>query len=154
MASCRSGAGRDPRMNSFNSNRYLNPALSATVLRLALGTMWISHAMLKYSVLTMTGFATWLESQGLPGFMAWPVFMMELVGGFAILVGFHGRWSSLALLPIMLVAAATHVANGWVHTSAGGGWEYPAFLFIASIAHFLAGDGALALGRQHRLQIL
>lgn len=138
-------------MSALSGDRYLNPDLAAALLRCALGSMWIAHAMLKYSAFTIPGFASWLESQGLPGFMAWPVFMIELLGGVAILVGFHGRWMSLALLPVMLVAASTHLANGWVHTSAGGGWEYPVFLSIASIVHFLAGDGVLAIGRQPRL---
>lgn len=140
-------------MSALASDRYLNPALAATLLRVALGSMWIAHAMLKYTVFTIPGFAGWLESQGLPGFMAWPVFFWELLGGVAMLIGFHGRWASLALLPVMLVAAATHVTNGWVHTSPGGGWEYPAFLAVASLAHFLAGDGALAVGRQQRVQM-
>ncbi|MFZ5503500.1 MAG: DoxX family protein [Pseudomonadota bacterium] len=140
-------------MNASISERHLNPALGATVLRVALGSMWIAHAMLKYSVFTIAGFAGWLEAQGLPGFMAWPVFIMELFGGLAILLGFHGRWASLGLLPIMLVAASTHLANGWVHTSPGGGWEYPIFLCAASIAHFFAGDGELALGRKFPLKI-
>ena len=30
-------------------------------------------------------------------------------------------------------------------TAANGGWEYPAFLILASVAHGLIGDGALAL---------
>jgi putative oxidoreductase len=140
-------------MNALTIDRYMNPALAATLLRVALGSMWIAHAILKYSVFTIPGFAGWLESQGLPGFMAWPVFLLELLGGVAIFIGFHGRWASLALLPVMLVAASTHVANGWLHTSPSGGWEYPAFLAVASFAHFLAGDGALALGRQHRVKV-
>lgn len=136
-------------MNAPVSHWRLNPALGAMLLRVALGGMWIAHAMLKYSVFTIAGFTGWLESQGLPGFMAWPVFLMELLGGIAIIIGFHGRWASLALLPIMLVAASTHLANGWVHTRPGGGWEYPAFLAVASIAHFFAGDGVLASGRRY-----
>lgn len=140
-------------MNALAIDRYMNPALAATLLRVALGSMWIAHAILKYSVFTIPGFAGWLESQGLPGFMAWPVFLLELLGGVAILIGFHGRWASLALLPVMLVAVSTHVANGWLHTSPGGGWEYPAFLAVASVAHFLAGDGALAFGRQQRVKV-
>ncbi|MFZ5697624.1 MAG: DoxX family protein [Pseudomonadota bacterium] len=139
-------------MNALAIDRYMNPALAATLLRVALGSMWIAHAILKYSVFTIPGFAGWLESQGLPGFMAWPVFLLELLGGVAILIGFHGRWASLALLPVMLVAVSTHVTNGWLHTSPGGGWEYPAFLAVASVAHFLAGDGALAFGRQQRVK--
>jgi putative oxidoreductase len=121
-------------------------AFGPTVLRLALGSMWVSHALLKYFVFTLPGFAGFLDSQGLPGVMAWPVFLLELGGGLAILAGWHGRWVSLALLPVMAVALSTHIPNGWLFTNAGGGWEYPLFLLVASFAHFLLGDGALALG--------
>lgn len=119
--------------------------LGPTVLRLALGSMWISHALMKYLTFTIPGFAGWLDSQGLPGFMAWPVFLMELLGGLLILTGFHGRWVSLLLLPVMAVALTTHIGNGWLFTNAGGGWEYPLFLMLASFAHFLLGDGAFSL---------
>jgi putative oxidoreductase len=35
--------------------------------------------------------------------------------------------------------------NGWVFSAPGGGWEYPTYLFVLSIAQFLLGDGAFAL---------
>ncbi len=128
--------------NDFDYN-----AAGAALLRLALGSMWVAHALLKWFVFTMPGFAGWLESQGLPGFMAWPVFLLELVGGTMLLLGIYGRQVSALLLPVMLVAAWTHAGNGWVHNSEGGGWEYPVFLVVASIVHLLIGDGKLALSQ-------
>lgn len=116
----------------------------ALVLRLALAAMWLSHAWLKPFVFTLDGFAQFLASQGLPSFMAWPVFLAEVAGGLAILAGFYGRYVSAALVPVMAVAMWTHVPNGWLFTNANGGWEYPAFLIAASVAHWLIGDGALA----------
>jgi len=126
-------------------------ATGAMILRLGLGVMWISHALLKWFVFSIPGFAGWLEGQGIPAFMAWPVFLLELMGGVMILIGFYGRYVSAALVPIMLVAAWTHVSNGWLHSSEGGGWEYPIFLVLASIVHFLVGDGRLAI---HSKQVL
>ncbi len=117
----------------------------AFILRLALGIMWIAHALLKWFVFTIAGFAGWLEGEGLPAFMAWPVFSLELIGGIMIVLGLYGRYVSALLVPVMLVAAWTHSANGWIHTSAGGGWEYPVFLIFASIAYTLIGDGRYAL---------
>lgn len=131
-------------MNAARVDGALAP-YGILLLRLALGTMWIAHAMLKWQVFTVPGFAAWLGSQGLPEFMAWPVFLLELFGGLAILVGLYGRFVSLALVPVMTVALSTHVANGWLFTSSGGGWEYPAFLVAASLAHFLLGEGACAV---------
>ncbi len=120
-------------------------ATGAMLLRLSLGLMWIAHALFKWFVFTIPGFADWLASQGIPAFMAWPVFLFELVGGVMILIGFYGRYVSAVLAPVMLVAAWTHVSNGWTHTSEGGGWEYPMFLVMASIAHTLLGDGRFAV---------
>lgn len=117
----------------------------ALALRVGLGTMWVAHALLKWFVFTLPGFAAWLGTQGLPPAFAWPVFLLELAGGLAIVLGIYGRYMALILIPVMLVAAWTHVPNGWLHTSPGGGWEYPAFLVVASLAYGLIGDGAYAL---------
>lgn len=57
------------------------------------------------------------------------------------------RQAALALVPVMAVAAWVHLPNGWVHTSTGGGWEYPAFLIAASVALWLLGDGTAAMKR-------
>ncbi|WP_019142268.1 DoxX family protein [Noviherbaspirillum massiliense] len=118
---------------------------AALLLRLGLGTMWISHALLKLLVFTMPGFASFLASHGMPVFIAWPVVLLELAGGSLILLGYYGRIASLLLLPILLGASAAHLGNGWVFSNPNGGWEYPAFLILASVVHALLGDGAYAL---------
>ncbi|MEO8159182.1 MAG: DoxX family protein [Betaproteobacteria bacterium] len=115
------------------------------LLRLALGTMWISHGLLKVLVFTLPGTVNFFESVGLPGFLVYPVVAAEIAGGIALVFGFYGRYVSLLLLPILLGAAWVHFPNGWVFTSSGGGWEYPVFLAVASAVHALAGDGALAM---------
>lgn len=118
---------------------------AATLLRLSLGVMWISHALLKLLVFSMPGFQSFLASQGLPTFIAWPIVLAELVGGTLILLGMHGRLVSLALLPVMLGAMNVHLGNGWVFSNPNGGWEYPLFLIAMSVVHGLLGDGAFAL---------
>ena len=107
--------------------------------------MWISHSLLKILVFTLPGAAGFFESVGLPGFLVYPVVAAEIAGGIAVTIGFYGRYFSLFLLPILLVAAWVHYPNGWVFTATGGGWEYPLFLAIASLVHALSGDGALSL---------
>ena len=121
-------------------------AFGPTVLRVALGLMWLSHGLLlKLMTFGIAGLAGWLATQGLSPLLAWPLTLAEIAGGVLILLGLHGRWVSLALLPILLGATAIHAGNGWVFTAANGGWEYPLFLLAASIAHVLLGDGAFAL---------
>ena len=77
--------------------------------------------------------------------MAWPVVLLEVTGGLAILLGVYARQVALALTPIMAVAMLTHVPNGWVFNAQGGGWEYPAFLLATSVALLLIGDGAFSI---------
>lgn len=117
------------------------------LLRISLGVMWVAHALLKLLVFTLPGTAQFFASVGLPGGLAYPVFAIELLGGLALVLGVYARQTALALVPVMAVAAWVHVPNGWVHTSAGGGWEYPVFLIAASLALWLIGDGAGALRR-------
>ncbi|MDP3354312.1 MAG: DoxX family protein [Polaromonas sp.] len=126
-------------------------AYGVTLLRISLGVMWVAHALLKLFVFTLPGTAQFFESVGLPGILAYPVFAAELLGGAAILLGIYARQVSLALSPVMAVAASVHFGNGWLFTNQGGGWEYPVLLTVASLALWLAGDGALALRRSQRL---
>lgn len=120
------------------------------LLRVSMGVMWIAHALLKLMVFTLPGTAQFFQSVGFPGFLAYPVFALELAGGIALLLGIYARQASLVLAPVMAAAASVHFGNGWVHTSAGGGWEYPVFLTVASIALWLLGDGAFAALRTKR----
>jgi putative oxidoreductase len=123
-------------------------AYGATLLRVSLGAMWISHALLKVLVFTLPGAAKFFDSVGLPGVLVYPVVAAELLGGAAIVLGWHGRWVSLLLSPVLAVAAWVHFPNGWVFTAPNGGWEYPVFLLAASLVHAFIGDGRFALSGQ------
>ncbi|ASD11664.1 DoxX family protein [Pseudomonas aeruginosa] len=135
-----------PTIGTTTSDNY-----GVFLLRLALGAMWIAHALLKWFVFTLPGTAQFFESVGIPGFLAYPVFIAELAGGVALVLGIYARQIALLLIPVMIAAAWVHVPNGWVHTSEGGGWEYPVFLIVTSLALWLIGDGAWALRRSLRL---
>ncbi|WP_372828673.1 DoxX family protein [Polaromonas sp.] len=124
--------------------------IGISMLRVSLGVMWIAHALLKLLVFTLPGTAQFFVSVGIPGFLAYPVFAVELLGGIALLTGFYARQVSLLLVPVMLAAASVHFGNGWVFTSPNGGWEYPIFLTVASVSLWLIGDGAFAIRRSNR----
>lgn len=123
----------------------LSPAYGALILRLSLGVMFIAHALLKLMVFTLPGTVQFFESVGFPGFFAYVVFAAELGGGMLLVLGVYTRWVALALIPVLIGAALVHVPNGWVFSAPNGGWEYPVFLAVASVAQFFLGDGALAL---------
>jgi putative oxidoreductase len=137
-------------MNPSTAANNTSATYGALLLRVALGVMWIAHALLKLLVFTLPGTAQYFQSVGFAGFLAYPVFAVELAGGVALILGIYARQIALLLVPVMACAASVHVHNGWVHTSPGGGWEYPVFLIIASVTVWLLGDGALALRRSPR----
>jgi putative oxidoreductase len=138
-ASKTANAGANP-MNDTRLAPY-----GAFLLRVALGVMFIAHAYLKLAVFTVPGFAGFLAQTGLPTFLAWPIVLAELLGGAALILGYQTRLVSLALLPILLGALVIHAPNGWLFTAANGGWEYPAFLAVASVVQALIGGGVFAL---------
>jgi putative oxidoreductase len=132
------------------SGNFASSDFGATLLRASLGTMWITHALLKWLVFTLAGAAQYFASVGYPAFLAYPVVGAELLGGVALILGIYARQVSLLLVPILAAATLVHVPNGWVFTNPGGGWEYPVFLIVASVALWLIGDGAFALRRSDR----
>ncbi len=118
----------------------------AFALRAALGIMFIAHGLLKVIVFTPAGTAAYFASLGLPEIFAYLTIVAEIVGGAAILAGVFGRWVSLSLIPLLLGSLVfAHADKGWLFSNEGGGWEYPAFLAAAALAHGLIGDGAYAL---------
>jgi putative oxidoreductase len=117
----------------------------ALVLRIALGAMFIAHALLKYFVFTLPGTAQFFASVGFPAGLGYLVFAAELVGGALLILGVYARWVALSLVPVLIGAASVHWGNGWLFTSPQGGWEYPIFLTTAAIALALLGDGKFAL---------
>jgi putative oxidoreductase len=119
---------------------------AALVLRIALGAVFIAHALLKVLVFTLPGTVGFFQSVGLPGFLAYVTVFAELAGGIALIAGFQVRWVAAALIPVLLGATWVHSGNGWLFTSAKGGWEYPAFLTVAAVVQVLLGAGAYALG--------
>lgn len=126
-------------------NAHTSTAHGIALLRIALGTMFVAHALLKVFVFTLPGTAGFFASIGLPGFLAYPVVAAELLGGAALLLGFQTRLVSAALVPILLGAAWAHAGNGWVFSAPNGGWEYPVYLSVLAVAQALLGSGAYAL---------
>lgn len=117
-----------------------------TLLRIALGIIFLAHsAYLKLVVFTLPGTVGFFESLGLPAIAAYAVIAAEIVGGIALILGVLVRPSALVLVVVSLGATWVHLGAGWLFSNEGGGWEYPLFLAVASLAQALMGPGALRL---------
>jgi putative oxidoreductase len=119
--------------------------IAAAILRTGLGVMFIAHALLKIFVFTVPGTVEFFQSVGLPGAFAYVTIAAELVGGALLILGVYTRIVALTLLPVLLGALWVHSGNGWLFTSANGGWEYPAFLALSAVVVAVLGGGRYTL---------
>lgn len=122
-----------------------NSDYAALILRVASGSLFVAHGLLKVFVFTLPGTVGFFESLGLPGFLAYLTIIAEVGGGLALILGVATRAVSLALIPVLLGATWVHAGNGWVFSSEGGGWEFPLFWAVVQGAIALLGSGAYAL---------
>lgn len=131
-------------MENQKSSQY-----AAFVLRISLGVVFIAHGLLKVLVFTLPRTAQFFEGAGFPGWLAYPVAYLEVGGGVLLLFGVATRQLCVLFLPILLGALWVHAGNGWVFSNPNGGWEFVAFLIVASLVQILLGRGAFAfrLGR-------
>lgn len=132
-------------LDSIESRLASRADLAPTLLRTALGVVFLAHAYAKAFVFTFPGTEAYFGAHGFPGWTVYPVFAAELAGGLALLAGFRTRTVALLLIPVMLGALRPHLGNGWMFTAAGGGWEYVAFILITLLAQALLGSGAYSL---------
>jgi putative oxidoreductase len=120
--------------------------LAALLLRVSLGIMFLAHVSLKIFVFSVPGFVGYFGSLGLPAVLAYAVIGLELLGGIALILGIYAPLVALPLaLELLGTIALVHGANGWLFSSKGGGWEFPAFWVVGLIALYLLGDGMMAL---------
>lgn len=124
-----------------------NYRYGAMVTRMALGSIMLSHGLLKVMVFTIPGTVAYFESLGLPGIVAYLTIFGEIAGGSALITGFMTRTASALSVPLLLGATWAHIGNGWVFSNAGGGWEFPALLVVMAVIVTVQGSGAFSLGR-------
>jgi putative oxidoreductase len=80
--------------------------VSLLAARILLGALFIVAGLGKLA--DVQGFAGYMASGGVPAFLAWPVILVEILGGIAILVGFQTRPAALLLAAFSIVAAVLY----------------------------------------------
>lgn len=133
--------------NPYSEHKDYGAQYGAMLLRLTLGTLMLSHGMLKVFVFTVPGTVAYFESIGLPPVAAYLTMFGEIAGGLGLLAGVLTRLAAALSIPLLLGATWAHSGNGWVFSSTGGGWEFPAFLVATALVVAIQGGGAYSLGR-------
>lgn len=115
-------------------------------LRLALGILIFLHgwAKLRHGV---GGIEAMLVMRGLPAFLAWGVYIGEVIAPLLLIAGVYTRMAAILIAINMLVAVAlAHSAHIGQFTSSGG-WrlELQGMFFVAAIVIAMLGAGRYAV---------
>ncbi|MFM0101132.1 DoxX family protein [Paraburkholderia nemoris] len=120
--------------------------IATLLLRVSLGTLFLAHVWLKIFVISPSNFVAYFASMDIPAAAAYATIVLELVGGLALILGVYVPLVAIPLgLELLGTIVLVHGSKGWLFTSKGGGWEYPAFWATTLVVLFLLGDGPWAL---------
>jgi putative oxidoreductase len=119
------------------------------ILRVALGVFMLLHGIAKLRD-GVDGIGGMLQAHGLPGFIAYGVYIGEVLAPLLVIAGFHARVGAALMAITMVVAIALAHAGELFELGRGGGWalELQGFFLFTSIAVTLIGPGRFAINRK------
>lgn len=120
--------------------------LSKLVLRLTLGILLLMHGIFKvqHGIGSIIGM---VSSAGLPGFVAYGVYIGEVIAPVLLIVGLYTRIAAVLVVINMLVAIVL-VHSGQLFLVTGNGslqLEVQYFFLFTAIAVFLGGAGRFSM---------
>ncbi len=121
--------------------------IGTLVLRVVLGLTFFVHGLVKFQG-GIENIVGWFQSIGLPGFLAYGVGLVELIGGIMLVLGLYSRVVS-GLLAIIMVGAILKVklAVGFLGNGQMAGYELDLALMAMAIFIAINGSKAFALDR-------
>ena len=126
-----------------------NSDLGRLLLRITLGVCILFHGVAKIQG-GIDGIAQGLTALGLPGFIAYGVYLGEIVGPLLLIVGWFSRLGAgLIAINMVFAIAIAHRADVF-KISEHGGWaiELQAIYLMAAIALVLMGPGRFAINER------
>lgn len=125
----------------------MNDSIGKLVLRVTLGVLILLHGIFKLQN-GVGGIAGMLAGQGLPGVLAYGVYIGEVVAPLLVILGLYTRIGALIIAANMVVAVVLAHANEVFALSRMGGWaiELQAMFLFSAVAVALLGAGRYSVG--------
>ncbi|MDO7252824.1 DoxX family protein [Helicobacter cappadocius] len=116
------------------------------ILRLNIGGMMLFHGIYK-AMYGIEGVKGMIETIGIPGIVAYGVYIGEILAPIMLIIGFQVRIASVILILNMLVAIFAVTGGNIFGINQMGGWiiEPQAFYLFGALAIIFLGSGRFAL---------
>lgn len=119
------------------------------VLRLTVGILMLLHGIAKISR-GVAGIEKLLEGAGLPGFLAYGVYVGEVIAPILVIIGFYSRVGAALIVVNMIFAVVLAHRADLLLLGRGGGWalELQGFFLFTALAILLMGPGRFGINRR------
>ena len=126
-----------------------NADLGRLLLRITLGICILLHGIAKLQG-GIDGIVQGVTALGLPGFVAYGVYIGELIAPLLLILGFYSRIGAALIAVNMVFAIAIAHRADVFKISEHGGWaiELQAIYLMAAIALVLMGPGRFAINER------
>jgi putative oxidoreductase len=120
--------------------------LGKLILRLTVGLLMLFHGVSKLSH-GVGAIEAMLVMHGLPAYIAWGVYIGEVVAPLLILAGSYTRLAGLIIAINMVIALALVHSGQFFMLAKSGGWqlELQAFYLMGGVAIMLLGAGRFSV---------
>lgn len=121
------------------------------ILRVSLGVLMLLHGIAKL-VKGVGGIESMLEQAGLPGFLAYGVYLGEILAPALLIIGFRTRVAALLFICTMLVAIFIANPEKVAMLLNTGGWavELQALFLFGALTLFFTGGGKLSISSKNK----
>ncbi|KRF03617.1 oxidoreductase [Paenibacillus sp. Soil766] len=122
-------------------------AVISIIMRVVMGIIFMMHGINKFQM-GLSNVEAWFSSIGVPGFLAYFVAILELVGGIMLIVGLFTRYVS-GLIVIMLFGAivTTKLSAGLMGDGQIAGYELDLGFMLVLLYLVVAEQSTLSVDR-------
>jgi putative oxidoreductase len=119
------------------------------IIRVALGILILLHGIAKITG-GVGGIGGMLQSVGLPGFIAWGVYLGEVLGPILLIVGFYARIGAVLIVINMFFAILLAHRPDIFAFTAHGGWklELQGMFLLTALGLAFTGPGRWSINNR------
>ncbi len=140
-----------PKHTKMNKPNFLSADNGKLILRLVIGLMMLLHGIDKIMG-GVGGLAGMISGKGIPGFIAYGVYIGEVVAPLMMIVGYRARLGGLIVAFTMVMAVLLAHSQDVFTLTKHGGWgvELQGLYLFGALAVACLGAGAYAVSSSNQ----